>query len=126
MFVRRLSDCEEIVAADASRLRELLHPDRSGPALGYSLALARVEPGGATVPHRLTHETEVYYLVSGAGRMHVDSESADVGPGDVVSIPAGARQWIECSGEEPLLFLCIVSPPWQPDHDVRDEHEVGE
>ena len=121
MYVRRLADCEEIVANDGSRLRELLHPDRHGPELPYSAAFARVEPGGATFPHRLREETEIYYILQGVGRMHVDREVAEVTPGDVVAIPAGAEQWIECTADEPLLFLCLVSPPWRAENDVRTD-----
>lgn len=119
MLVRRLADCEEITANDGCRLRELLHPERGAAGLPYSLALARVEPGARTHPHRLEKETEVYYVVTGAGRMHIGSESSPLGPGDAVVIPAGAVQWIECTGEEALTFLALVSPPWRADHDIR-------
>lgn len=119
MFVRRRDDSPEIVANDGCRLRELLHPDRGASGIPYSLALAWVGPGQATFPHRLTGETEVYLVLGGSGRMHVGREMEDVCPGDAVVIPAGAEQWIECTGAEPLHFATIVSPPWRMEHDVR-------
>lgn len=119
MLISRTEDCAEIVANDGSRLRELLHPDRFDCDLPYSLAVARVDPGGATLPHRLTEETEVYYVVRGVGTMHVGRETTEVGPGNTVVVPAGAEQWIECTGEEALQFLCLVSPPWRAETDVR-------
>ena len=118
MLIRRLSDCREITAKDGCRLRELLHPDRGVAGLPYSVAMAWVEPGKSTHPHRLTAETEVYVVVRGRGRMRIDEECAELGPGDSIVIPAGARQWIECVGAEPLQFLALVSPPWRVDHDV--------
>jgi len=121
MLVSRKDDAEEITANDGCRLRELLHPRRDGSGLPYSLAVARVEPGRRTHPHRLTAETEVYYVVGGEGRMHVGGEESMLREGDAVVIPAGAVQWIECAGAEPLEFLALVSPPWHPDHDVRVE-----
>ncbi|MCD4829973.1 MAG: cupin domain-containing protein [Candidatus Cloacimonetes bacterium] len=69
-------------------------------------------PGEASRPHSLATSGEVYILLSGQGAIYVDDETESVQAGDVVHIPAGARQWIENSGEEQLVFLCIVSPPW--------------
>lgn len=121
MLVRRTMKAEEITANDGCRLRELLHPDKDGSGLPYSLALARVEPGRRTLPHRLTAETEVYYVVRGEGRMHVGDALSVLRPGDAVVIPAGAEQWIECAGDEALEFLALVSPPWRAEHDVRTD-----
>jgi mannose-6-phosphate isomerase-like protein (cupin superfamily) len=121
MLISRTEDRTEIVANDGSRLRELLHPDRFDCDLPYSLAVAWVDPGEATLPHRLTGETEVYYIVHGAGTMHVGDETAEVRAGDSVVVPAGSEQWIRCTGDEPLQFLCLVSPPWRAETDVRTD-----
>lgn len=121
MLVRRTNDAEEITANDGCRLRELLHPEKDGSSLPYSLAVARVEPGQRTLPHCLTDESEVYYVVQGEGRMHIDDAASVLRAGDAVVIPAGAVQWIECTGDGTLEFLALVSPPWQAEHDVRAE-----
>jgi len=119
MYVSRTAERREIVANDGCRLRELLHPERDPCALPYSLAVAWVEPGRTTLPHRLEQETEVYYIVRGTGRMHVGAESRDVRAGDAVVVPAGEVQWVACTGSERLEFLNLVSPPWRAEHDVR-------
>jgi len=111
MLVKRLAGCDEIVAGDGCRLRELLHPDRDPVECRYSLAVARVEPGDSTNPHSLV-QSEVYFLFRGSGRMHVGDETEPVGPGDAVYIPAGAVQWLENTGDEPVEFCCIVDPAW--------------
>lgn len=112
MFIRKLKDCPEFVAADLSRLRELLHAGKGDFAFRYSLAHAIVEPGKKTKPHRLK-TSEVYYIIEGSGRMHIGGESQDVGPGDTVSIPPHSIQYIENTGQERLIFLCIVDPAWR-------------
>ncbi len=119
MRIRKLNDCPEFTAGDNTRLRELLHPDRDYPfGARYSLAHATVEAGGRSTEHRLKTD-EVYYILSGVGIMHIDSESAGVGPGDAIEIPPGAVQWIENSGTTPLEFLCIVDPAWRAeDEDI--------
>ena len=74
MLTRSLSDCKEILAGDNTLLRELLHPVRNGAAIRYSLAHAKLPRSTASLPHRLK-TSEVYYFISGQGRMHVDGET---------------------------------------------------
>jgi mannose-6-phosphate isomerase-like protein (cupin superfamily) len=107
-----LHDCEEFIAADGSILRELLHPDKADLAIRYSLAHAKVAPGKTTTPHRLT-TTEVYYILQGRGRMHIDENVSDVTAGCAIYIPPRAVQFIENTGGGELVFLCIVDPAWR-------------
>jgi len=116
MLVKRLADCREIVAGDRTRLRELLHPERDQVGVRYSLAIARLEPGASSRPHRL-RTSEVYYIIRGQGEVYVADETAKVSAGDAVYIPAGAVQWLENTGGEPIEFACIVDPAWRPEHE---------
>ena len=117
MFVKNLNACHEFTANDGCLVRELLHPKNDPVDLGYSLAVARVHAGKRTWQHKLV-QTEVYYILSGQGRMHIGNETREVSIGDVILIPPGAVQWIENTGNSELKFLAIVSPPWreQDDH----------
>ena len=121
MLIRKLNNCEEIVAGDHVHLRELLHPDRNYQFSGrYSLAHAALAAGDKSARHRLA-TSEVYYILSGTGLMYLDDESARVAKGDVVEIPPGSIQWIENTGREELAFLCIVDPAWRAvDEEVLD------
>jgi mannose-6-phosphate isomerase-like protein (cupin superfamily) len=121
MLIKRLRDCPEIVANDGCRLRELLHPEHDASAVPYSLAFAWVDPGQATLPHKLRGQTEVYSILRGRGRMHIGGEEEDVAEGDSIVIPAASVQWIENTGTETLFFAAIVSPPWRAKDDVRVE-----
>ena len=112
MFIRNLNDCPEFTAGDNCRLREVLHPDKADLAHRYSLAHAAVAPGQTTWLHALK-TSEVYYILSGAGVMHIDGERAAVRPGDTVYIPPRAKQQITNTGGTDLLFLCIVDPAWR-------------
>ncbi|MBE9080269.1 cupin domain-containing protein [Romeria aff. gracilis LEGE 07310] len=117
MLVRKLMDCPEFVAGDGTRLRELLHPDKQPLALRYSLAHAVVPAGQTSVPHALT-TSEVYYILSGQGEMHIDEEVQRVEPGDAVYIPPQARQFIRNDGKQPLVFICLVDPAWQAEDET--------
>src|SRR5687768_3605089 len=121
MRIKSLDACERIVANDLTELREVLHPDHDGIPLGYSLAHAVIKPGRRSIRHHLEGATEVYYLLSGRGLMHIGEEQREVRAGDALLIPAGAVQFLENTGEEDLAFLAIVEPAWQPHIDFRDE-----
>ena len=115
MFIRSINRVPGFVAGDRCTLKELLNPakDSGLGELRYSLAHATVPKGASTARHKLT-SSEVYYIISGSGLVHIDEEIEHVGPGDAVFIPAGAVQYIESAGESDLSFLCIVDPAWIP------------
>jgi mannose-6-phosphate isomerase-like protein (cupin superfamily) len=117
MFVRSLLDCPEFVAGDGTLLRELLHPDKQPLQLRYSLAHAIVPVGQTSTPHAL-RTSEVYYILTGQGEMHINDEVQTVQPGDAIYIPPDARQFIHNSGSEPLVFICIVDPAWRKEDET--------
>jgi mannose-6-phosphate isomerase-like protein (cupin superfamily) len=117
MLIRQLNNCEEFIAGDGTYLRELLHPDKQPLALRYSLAQAILPVGQTSKPHALK-TSEVYYILSGTGEMHIDQESQAVGMGDAIYIPPNARQYIHNSGQEPLVFICIVDPAWRQEDEL--------
>lgn len=114
MFVRELKDCAEFTAADFSRLREILHPDKMDLTIRYSLAYARVPQGKTTRPHRLK-TSEVYYILEGRAVMYINDEHCCVRAGSTVYIPPNSKQYIKNAGKSVLKFLCIVEPAWQSD-----------
>lgn len=110
-LLKHLGDVEEIVAADLCRLREILHPARDPVQIRYSLARAIVDPGESTLEHHI-NQSEVYYVISGEGTMHLDGREYPVRAGSAYYIPPGCRQYLVNTTGEPFEFLCIVDPPW--------------
>jgi mannose-6-phosphate isomerase-like protein (cupin superfamily) len=117
MLIHRLADCSEFVAGDRTVLRELLNPDKHPVAARYSVAHASLAQGLSSQLHSLK-TTEVYFILRGRGRMEIDAQSLEVGPGDLVYIPPLAAQRITSIGTEPLEFLCIVDPAWRAEDEV--------
>lgn len=117
MLIRKLNDCPEFIAGDATQLRELLHPDKQPIDLRYSLAHAVVPPGQTSKPHALK-TSEVYYILTGIGEMHINADSQQVEPGDAIYIPPNATQFIRNISSEPLIFLCIVDPAWRAEDEI--------
>lgn len=88
--------------------------DASDP--GVSIARARVTPGATTALHALSVD-ERYLIASGRGRVEVEGLPPTlVEPGDVVVIPAGRTQRIENVGDTDLVFYCICTPRFEPEH----------
>ncbi len=117
MFVQKLNDCPEFIAGDGTFLRELFHPDKHPLDLRYSLAHAIVPVGQTSIPHALS-TSEVYYILTGKGEMHINEETQTVEPWSAIYIPPNARQFIHNSGDEPLIFICIVDPAWRKDDET--------
>jgi mannose-6-phosphate isomerase-like protein (cupin superfamily) len=119
-MLKRLKDCEKIIAGDSSILREFLHPAKADLKISYSLAHATVKPRKTTKPHKLK-SSEVYYILSGNGLMHIDEQSFKVSADCAIYIPPRSTQYIENTGNTDLKFLCIVDPAWRKeDEEVLD------
>jgi Mannose-6-phosphate isomerase len=113
MLIKSLKNCEYFQVADETVLCELLHPKNENIEMGCSVAHAIIEPGKASLPHKLKSSVEIYYILEGEGIMHINTESGDVKAGDTIYIPPGSSQWIENTTKDNLKFLCVVNPPWQ-------------
>ncbi len=112
MLIRDVQKLRQFIAGDKTHLREVLNGPQEGLDLRYSLAHAVVQPGQASLPHFLLG-SEVYIVLQGEGIMYIDEERAPVHKGQVIYIPPKAKQWIENTGSEDLVFYCIVDPAWQ-------------
>jgi mannose-6-phosphate isomerase-like protein (cupin superfamily) len=113
----RLEDRESFITADGSSIRELAGIP-SGNAINQSLAEATVPPGGETVEHFHRTSEEIYYFVSGAGRMRLGEMEDDVRAGDMVVIAPGLKHKLINPGSEPLVLLCCCSPPYSDEDTV--------
>ena len=63
--------------------------------------------------HRLPRHTdsaeETIVVLAGAGKVTVAGESADLGPGAIAVVPAGASHEVHNTGEETLRFLALYA-----------------
>ena len=113
MYIKNVNEIPSFTAGDDTQLKEVWHPKNDPLSLDYSLAHARLDPGESSKPHLLHHASEMYIFIQGVGRVFIGEESQIVGRGDCVLVPKGCLQHVSNEGPDPLLFYCIVSPPWQ-------------
>ena len=119
MEVVNRGESSAFVTKDGSTIRSLLDR-RNSSAANQGLAEATVPPGGAAEPHRHPRSEEIYYILSGTGRMTIGDEARDVGPLDAILIPPGTRHAIANTGDQPLVFLCCCAPPYSHDDTVLE------
>ncbi len=112
-----LTALEAFTTLDGSRIRELAGPSWTD-ARHQSLAEATVPPGGETAEHHHPRSEELYYFVSGSGRMRLGDEEAEVHAGDCVVIVPGTPHKLWNPSSEPLVLLCCCAPAYSDDDTV--------
>ena len=66
-----------------------------------------LNPFKQTTGHNHSGQEEVYFFVTGEGRMLLDDDEFEVKAGDVVLIPDGAFHRVYNDSGEPFYFVCV-------------------
>lgn len=74
------------------------------------LVLNRIDPGMQPAPHVHDDFDQIATILSGRAIYHVGDVAHEVGPGDLLLIPAGTEHWIEPVGDEPVENLDVFGP----------------
>jgi len=120
MDVINREEAPPFITADGSEIRELLAYRNSG-IKNQSLAEATLPPGKATQEHYHPKAEEIYYILSGKGRVRLEANERLVGPGDAIAIPPGLKHKIWNEGQEPLVFLCCCAPCYEHEDTIMTE-----
>lgn len=78
----------------------------------------RLPPGASEGMHAHTDAEpleELYLVLSGTGRMHVDDEMHHIGAGDCVLAPSGAQHDLANTGDDELRVLVVWGRPGEAD-----------
>jgi quercetin dioxygenase-like cupin family protein len=94
----------EITVGRAARSQVLLGPDDGMP--NFAMRRFRMESGGGMPLHRNAVEHEQFVL-RGRAKIRVGERTFEVGPEDVLYIPAGVPHDYQVI-EGPFEFLCMV------------------
>jgi mannose-6-phosphate isomerase-like protein (cupin superfamily) len=105
-------------------IRHLVTPENMGSKYLW-LGTSSVDPGFTSNAHAHEDQEEVFYCVSGRGRIQVDDEDALLEPGVVVYVPPKAIHRLINDGDEILKVVSAVAPPFIPekykaDHLIKD------
>ena len=100
---------EPVGAGRGTRRQVLIGPDE---APNFALRRFIMQPGG-NMPRQTNTVAHEQYVLRGRARVGIGDAVVEVGPDDVVYIPAGVPHWYEAQGDVPFEFLCVV--PNRPD-----------
>ncbi len=125
MEIKRLDETAPFTTKDGSEIRELLACRNSG-IRNQSLAEARVAVGASTQAHYHVRSEEIYYITHGRGRIRIEGEVCDVGPGDAIAILPGQKHKLWNTGSEPLRLLCCCAPAYEHNDTVITESAAPE
>ena len=107
---RKLGETPDAMAPDGSEVRLLANGTRA------SMAHFRLPPGAVARAVRHATVEEVWFFVSGRGRMwrkdETGEEILEVHPGVSLDIPLGTHFQFRCDGDEPLEAVGATIPPW--------------
>jgi mannose-6-phosphate isomerase-like protein (cupin superfamily) len=120
MDVVNLSEAPPFTTKDGSEIRELL-AHRNSAIRNQSLAEARLPVDGSTQEHFHPRAEEIYYITHGTGRMRIEGELREVGPGDAIAIPPGLKHKLWNTGTDTLRLLCCCAPCYENDDTVITE-----
>jgi mannose-6-phosphate isomerase-like protein (cupin superfamily) len=112
MDISSLDAAAPFITKDGSEIRELL-AHRNSAIRNQSLAEARVPAGGSTQEHYHGKTEEIYFITAGHGRIRIETEFAEVKPGDAIAIPPGKKHKLWNTGSETLKLLCCCSPAYE-------------
>jgi mannose-6-phosphate isomerase-like protein (cupin superfamily) len=89
---------------------EILHVFRQQELKGKVRLFARLRlaPGSSIGYHVHDGEEEIFYILSGSGRVTEGSDVSTVGPGDAVLTGGGGGHAIESVGDEPLELIAAI------------------
>ena len=99
-------------------------PAFAGPGIVSTLLLSReieadtdltltwvvLDPGARQPLHSHPQE-QAYVILEGHGRVRVDEEESNVGPGDLIYLPRGCNHELVNIGQARLTYLSAATPP---------------
>ena len=77
----------------------------------FSAGVVILEPGKGHDSHTHPDSDEILYIISGEGEQTVGEDTREVGPGEMIYIPAGVEHGTINTGWETLQLLAVYAPP---------------
>lgn len=81
----------------------------------FSAGVVNLEPGKGHDIHTHPDSDEILYIISGEGEQTVAEDTREVGPGEMIYIPAGVEHGTINTGWETLQLLAVYAPPGPED-----------
>jgi mannose-6-phosphate isomerase-like protein (cupin superfamily) len=119
----RDAEAEKIGPPHKRVIRHLAAPWNVGTKNVW-IGTSSIDPGYSSNEHSHADQEEIFYCVSGSGRIKVDGEEARVEAGDLVYVPPGGKHQLINDGKVVFKVLAVVSPPFIPEKFKKD-HQLS-
>ena len=98
------------IAQDGAEIIELDSDERATTEKG--IALGKLPSYLSAIRHKHEKTDEVYYVIAGTGNTHLQGKKHAIEKGSVIVVPRGIVHGLENLAAEPLIALCLSSPPY--------------
>lgn len=117
---------EAVLEAYETKIKEL--KERGGYVTADVLNVFPTTPGLDAMLHRFSSEhwhaeDEVRFVIEGRGVFHIHPPghpvaAVEVGPGDVIRVPAGTHHWFDLCGDRRIRVIRLFCDPagWAPEY----------
>lgn len=104
---RIFSSSEFFQPADGEPVRSVVTESQNAVVVAWY-----IQPGQTILPHVHPHGQDTWTILSGKGEYYLDAAGTtqSIGAGDVVIAPIGSVHGVTNLGDEPLMFISVVSP----------------
>jgi quercetin dioxygenase-like cupin family protein len=92
--------------AQGVKVKWLIHKDVG--AYKFALRYFLIEKNGYTPLHKHPQEHEIF-IIQGKGLLIGESQEIELKPKDAIFIPSNELHQFKNIGEEPLIFICVIS-----------------
>jgi mannose-6-phosphate isomerase-like protein (cupin superfamily) len=106
-----INHIDEILNANPLKEGEKFQLISVAQADTVALSLARFTEGFGLKPHFHKSHDETTYIIKGTGQIFINNAWVDVKPGNIHYNPMGKVHTTRNTGNEPLVFLSIFTPP---------------
>ena len=83
----------------------------------FSIAYGELKVGEKTKRH-VMEMTEMYYILEGEGKLKINKDVYKIKQDMYIKVPPDSIQQLENTGKTNLRFLCIVTPPYDPENEI--------
>jgi len=83
------------------------------------IVIMSIPPGGEIGSETHPDNDQTLLLVSGAGQVVLNGQTADYEAGDIVLVPAGTEHNFITKGDAPMKIVTTYSPPHHPDGTIH-------
>ena len=110
VFPLRESKGVQLGAPGGPRTMYLLVEPKNTGTNSVAMGIEDFAVGGSTPDHAHPHSDEIFFVISGTGRIVIDGTSREVGPGDAIWIPRGIRHQLLNTGNAVLRTTWTFVP----------------